>query len=68
MKEKCVHHTLAEERIVLVGSSEGPDHLEDDQNHFFITNEEGCSYRTMFERYLLKHDLHYFQTMEYRSD
>lgn len=46
----------------------GPDHFDEykreNTNHFFITNEEGCSYRTMFERYLVKHDIHPFQTME----
>jgi DNA-binding transcriptional LysR family regulator len=48
--------------------STGPEHFDeykkDASNHFFITNEEGCSYRTMFETYLLKHDLYNFQTME----
>ncbi|MTH54855.1 LysR family transcriptional regulator [Bacillus mangrovi] len=66
--EKCIHYSLGEERIVLVSSKEGPDHLDenkkDDGNHYFITNEEGCSYRTMFERYLIKQGIHHFQTME----
>ncbi|WP_458354177.1 LysR family transcriptional regulator [Peribacillus frigoritolerans] len=68
--EKCIHHSLIEERIVLVSSPDGPDHFDEykkagtSTNHFFITNEEGCSYRTMFERYLLKHEMDYFQTME----
>ncbi|MCY7817590.1 LysR family transcriptional regulator [Bacillus haynesii] len=62
--DKCIRYTLAEERIVLVGSIEGPEHLEEYQKHFFITNEEDCSYRTMFEKYLLKNDIHHFQTME----
>lgn len=66
--EKCVHYTLTEEKIVLVGSMDGPDHFDDykqeNSSHFFITNEEGCSYRSMFERYLVKHDISGFQTME----
>ncbi|MFJ7471324.1 LysR family transcriptional regulator [Peribacillus frigoritolerans] len=68
--EKCIHHSLIEEKIVLVSSPDGPDHFDEykkagtSTNHFFITNEEGCSYRTMFERYLLKHEMDYFQTME----
>lgn len=66
--EKCIHHSLVEEKIVLVSSNDGPDHFDEykqnSTNRFFITNEEGCSYRTMFERYLLKHDICSFQTME----
>lgn len=66
--EKCIHYSLVEEEIVFVSSNDGPDHFDEykknNTNHFFITNEEGCNYRTMFERYLLKHDIHHFQTME----
>lgn len=66
--EKCIHYSLVEEKIVLVSSNDGPDHFDEyklnNDNHFFITNEEGCSYRSMFERYLLKHGIHNFQTME----
>lgn len=66
--EKCIHYTLTEEKIVLVGSHDGPDHFDEykkqNSKHFFITNEEGCSYRSMFERYLIKHDIRHFQTME----
>ncbi|MEK4066634.1 LysR family transcriptional regulator [Peribacillus sp. FSL R5-0717] len=68
--EKCIHHSLIEEKIVLVSSPDGPDHFDEfkkagaNTNHFFITNEEGCSYRTMFERYLLKNEMENFQTME----
>ncbi|HZG72850.1 MAG TPA: LysR family transcriptional regulator [Chondromyces sp.] len=66
--EKCIHYSLVEEKIVLIGRHDGPDHFDEykknNTSHFFITNEEGCSYRTMFERYLLKHDIHHFQTME----
>ncbi|MEC3758545.1 MULTISPECIES: LysR family transcriptional regulator [Bacillus] len=66
--DKCIHYTLTEERIVLVGSHDGPDHFDDYKQdisgHFFITNEEGCSYRSMFERYLVKHDICNVQTME----
>ncbi|WP_404452037.1 LysR family transcriptional regulator [Virgibacillus necropolis] len=66
--EKCIHYSLGEEKIVLVSSNDGPDHFDeykkDNLQYFFITNEEGCSYRLMFERYLLKHSIHNFQTME----
>ncbi|MEK4460001.1 LysR family transcriptional regulator [Paenibacillus sp. FSL R10-2748] len=66
--EKCIHYSLAQENIVLVCSNDGPDHFDEykreNTNHFFITNEESYSYRTMFERYLVKHDIHPFQTME----
>ncbi|WP_174615667.1 LysR family transcriptional regulator [Virgibacillus ihumii] len=66
--EKCIHYSLGEEKIVLVGSNDGPDHFDEykksSTSPFFITNEEGCSYRTMFERHLLKHNIHDFQTME----
>jgi DNA-binding transcriptional LysR family regulator len=66
--EKCLHYSLFEEKIVLVSSNDGPEHFDEykksNTNHFFITNEEGCSYRTMFETYLLKHDICNFQTME----
>ncbi|WP_270181034.1 LysR family transcriptional regulator [Alkalihalobacillus sp. CinArs1] len=65
--EKCIHHTLRKEEIVLISSNDGPDHFNEykhDENQVFITNEEGCSYRTMFERYLIKHGIHQFQTME----
>jgi DNA-binding transcriptional LysR family regulator len=66
--EKCIHYSLIEEKIVLVNGNSGPEHFDEykknNTNHFFITNEEGCSYRSMFERYLLKHGIHNFQTME----
>jgi DNA-binding transcriptional LysR family regulator len=66
--EKCIHYVLTEEKIVLVSSNDGPDHFAEYKNNttnqFFITNEEGCSYRTMFEKHLLKHDINNFQTME----
>ncbi|MGG1687657.1 LysR family transcriptional regulator [Pseudalkalibacillus sp. NRS-1564] len=65
--DKCIHYSLGREEIVVVSSNDGPDHFEDyknNENQVFITNEEGCSYRTMFERYLLKHDIHHFPTME----
>lgn len=65
--EKCIHYYLGEEEIVLVSSNDSPAHFDEykkDNNHFFITNEAGCSYREMFENYLLKHDIHDFQTME----
>lgn len=65
--EKCIHYDLGEEEIVLVSSHDGPDHFDEYKDHskpFFITNEEGCSYRVMFEKYLLKHNIHDFQSME----
>lgn len=66
--DKCLHYSLFKEKIVLVSSNDGLEHFDEYKknniNHFFITNEEGCSYRTMFERYLLKHDIDNFQTME----
>lgn len=66
--EKCLHYSLFEEEIVLVSSNDDLEHFDEykknNSNHFFITNEEGCSYRTMFERYLLKCNIESFQTME----
>jgi DNA-binding transcriptional LysR family regulator len=66
--EKCLHYPLLEEKIVLVSSMEGLDqfdrYTENTNNHFFITNEEGCSYRTMFEKYLVKHNIDNFKKME----
>ncbi|WP_127539960.1 LysR family transcriptional regulator [Paenibacillus illinoisensis] len=64
--ENCISYSLTEEKIVLVSSNDSPDHFDGYKNnsHFFITNEEGCSYRTMFENYLLKNKNHDFQTME----
>ncbi len=65
--DKCLQYSLFEEEIVLVSSHDDLEHFDEykkSDTHFFITNEEGCSYRTMFERYLLKHDLYNFQTME----
>lgn len=65
--EKCIHYSLVEEKIVLVSSNEGPEHLnkyKNNNNQYFITNEEGCSYRLMFERYLIKQGFNNFQTME----
>ncbi|MCT2347189.1 LysR family transcriptional regulator [Niallia taxi] len=66
--EKCIHYVLCEEKIVLVGNKEGPQHFNEiksnSSNHFFITNEEGCSFRTIFERQLIKHDIKDLQTME----
>jgi DNA-binding transcriptional LysR family regulator len=62
--EKCSLYTLFEEKIVLVSGQDGLDHFDDyknSTNQFFITNEEGCSYRTMFERHLYRET---FQKME----
>lgn len=45
-----------------------PDHFDTykkaTNQPFFITNEEGCSYRVLFEKYLLTHNIHNFRTME----
>lgn len=66
--EKCIHYELVEEKMVLVCSKDGPEHFDDykleNNRAIFITNEEGCSYRTMFERYLVKHDIPPFQTTQ----
>lgn len=66
--EKCIHYELVEEKMVLVCSKDGPEHFDDykleNNRSIFITNEEGCSYRTMFERYLVKHDIPPFQTTQ----
>ncbi|MCS0670242.1 LysR family transcriptional regulator [Cytobacillus firmus] len=66
--EKCNHYPLFQEEIVLVSGNPGPDHFDEYKNSqaspFYITNEEGCSYRSMFERYLIKHGIQHFQTME----
>ncbi|GLB61620.1 hypothetical protein NCCP133_37490 [Cytobacillus sp. NCCP-133] len=54
--------------IVLVCGNDGPDHFDEYQTSqaspFYITNNEGCSYQAMFEKYLLKHGIQHFQTME----
>lgn len=66
--DKCIHYSLGDEKIVLVSSNDGPEHFDEyinnNYNFCFITNEEGCSYRTMFERYLIKKEINKFQTME----
>jgi DNA-binding transcriptional LysR family regulator len=66
--EKCIHYSLGEEKIVLVSNIEGPEHFDEykknNYNQYFITNEEGCSYRSMFERILLREGIDTFQTME----
>ena len=66
--EKCVHYILGEEKIVLVNGQDGPAHFDEYKEnnipHFFITNEEGCSYRTMFEKHLITKNMNTFQTME----
>jgi DNA-binding transcriptional LysR family regulator len=65
--DKCIHHNLGEEEIVIVTSHDGPDHFDEykkKNNAVFITNEEGCSYRNMFETHLTKQGISPFQTME----
>lgn len=66
--DDCVHHQLHREEIVLVtapGKSQSFDEYKQNGTAgFFITNEEGCSYRSMFERYLVNQKLPAFQTME----
>lgn len=64
----CIHHQLHKEEIVLITSPDKNQHFDYYKNKettdFFITNEKGCSYRSMFETYLTHHKLPKFQTME----
>ncbi|PAF16337.1 hypothetical protein CHH69_10705 [Terribacillus saccharophilus] len=64
--DKYVYHKLYEEEIVLVAAPEKEDHFDayKGMDDCYITNEEGCSYRVMFEEHLIKHDIPKFQTME----
>ncbi|MFS0562901.1 LysR family transcriptional regulator [Terribacillus sp. 179-K 1B1 HS] len=64
--DKYAFHKLHHEEIVLVASPEQEDHFDDYKGTdiCFVTNEEGCSYRVMFEEHLIKHDIPKFQTME----
>lgn len=66
--DDCVHHELHHEEIVFVtapGKIQSFDEYKQNGTAgFFITNEEGCSYRSMFERYLANQKLPAFQTME----
>ncbi|MEM1505505.1 LysR family transcriptional regulator [Domibacillus sp. 8LH] len=64
----CIHHQLHKEEIVLVTSPNKNHHFDDYKNKettdYFITNEDGCSYRSMFETHLANHKITKFQTME----
>lgn len=66
--DNFIHHELHKEEIVLITSPDKNQHFDDYKTDrttdFFITNEEGCSYRSMFEKYLAAHKLPKFQTME----
>lgn len=67
--DNCIHHQLHKEEIVLISSPHNKiQHFDELKNKrttdFFITNEEGCSYRSMFENYLIANELPSFQTME----
>ncbi|WP_445505536.1 LysR family transcriptional regulator [Niallia sp. 03091] len=66
--DNCIHYQLHKEEIVLITSPNKNQHFDDYKNKgttdYFITNEEGCSYRSMFERYLANNKLPKFQTME----
>lgn len=66
--DNCIHYQLHKEEIVLITSPNKSQHFEDYKNEgsndFFITNEEGCSYRSMFETYLTNNEITQFQTME----
>ncbi|WP_139490632.1 LysR family transcriptional regulator [Brevibacillus dissolubilis] len=66
--DTCTHHVLHQEEIVIITSPNKTQHFDDYKykttTDFFITNEEGCSYRSMFETHLTHHKLPKFQTME----
>ncbi|MGM0875242.1 MAG: LysR family transcriptional regulator [Bacillota bacterium] len=66
--DNCNYHQLQKEEIVLITSPNKNQHFDDYKNKrttdYFITNEKGCSYRSMFETHLANHKLPKFQTME----
>ncbi|MFB9759395.1 LysR family transcriptional regulator [Ectobacillus funiculus] len=66
--DHCHYHQLHKEEIVLITSPNKYQHFDDYKNKgttdYFITNEKGCSYRSMFEAHLVNHKLPKFQTME----
>ncbi|PAD21480.1 LysR family transcriptional regulator [Terribacillus saccharophilus] len=64
--DNYVYHKLHKEEIVLVTTPEKKAHFDDYKGTevCFVTNEEGCSYRVMFEEHLIKQDIPKFQTME----
>ncbi|TPH15508.1 hypothetical protein EGH09_11435 [Brevibacillus laterosporus] len=66
--DHCVYHQFHKEEIVLITAPNKSQYFDDYKNNgttdYFITNEEGCSYRSMFERYLANHKLPQFQIME----
>lgn len=66
--EKCDCYQLHKEEIVLITGPNKNKHFDDYKNKkitdYFITNEKGCSYRSMFERHLANNRIFKFQTME----
>jgi len=64
--DNYVYHKLHQEEIVLVTAPEKASHFDDYKGTeaCFVTNEEGCSYRVMFEEHVIKQDIPRFQTME----
>lgn len=66
--EHCIYHQLHREEIVLVTSPDRNQHFDDYKNKgttdCFITNEKGCSYRSVLETHLANHKLSKIQTME----
>lgn len=64
----CNYHQLHKEEIVLITSPNKNQHFDDYKTKrttdYFITNEKGCSYRSVFETHLANHKLPKFQTME----
>ncbi|AIF65550.1 regulatory protein [Terribacillus saccharophilus] len=64
--DNYVYHKLHKEEIVLVTAPEKASHFDDYKGTeaCFVTNEEGCSYRVMFEEHVIKQDIPRFQTME----
>lgn len=64
--DHCIHHQLHKEEIVLIASQKKKRHFDEYKgtDEYFIANEDGCSYRTMFETYLVQNQIPTFQTME----
>lgn len=64
--DNYVYHKLHQEEIVLVTAPEKVSHFDEYKGTeaCFVTNEEGCSYRVMFEEHIIKQDIPRFETME----
>ncbi|MGN7855131.1 MULTISPECIES: LysR family transcriptional regulator [Exiguobacterium] len=65
--DRCTHDVLTEEKIVIIGHPTMPDHFDairsSADTYVYLTNEDGCSYRTMFEACVRNQDIS-FQTQE----